>query len=119
MNGNPLNDLLSPTIRKYLYAAYVLAGFVVGALAVAGVDVGKAPDVLAYLAIPFGALAASNVTPTPGPEHDDGLDYAEAGGGEYPEDDVDPEDQPITGRLTVEDIPSRRVPPVDPNQPQP
>lgn len=81
--ANPLNDLLTPQIRKYLYAAYVLAGIVVGALAVAGVDVGKAPDVLAYLAIPFGALAASNITSVPEDNYDipdDGLSYEEAGG---------------------------------------
>lgn len=59
----PLTDVLPPIIRKSLYVAYAIAGIIVGALAVAGVDVGKAPDVLAYLAIPIGGLAASNTPP--------------------------------------------------------
>lgn len=93
---NPLTDLLTPQIRKYLYAAYVLAGIVVGALAVAGVDVGKAPDVLAYLSIPFGALAASNVSPDLPDLYEgdvDDLSYEEAGGEPFPETG-DPTDKP-------------------------
>lgn len=58
---NILTDIIPARFRKYLYAAFALAGSVVGALAVAGVDVGKAPDVIAYLGIAFGLTAASNV----------------------------------------------------------
>ena len=65
---NPLTDILPAKVRKYVYAVYALAGVVVGALAVAGVEVGKAPDVLAYLGIALGLTAASN---TPAPERED------------------------------------------------
>lgn len=56
---NPLT-VIPAKFRKYVYAAFALAGIVVGALAVAGVDVGKAPDVITYLGIAFGLTAASN-----------------------------------------------------------
>lgn len=62
---NPLTDIVPAHVRKYLYAAYALAGVIVGALAVAGVDVGKAPDVIAYLGIALGLAAAANTAPTP------------------------------------------------------
>jgi hydrogenase/urease accessory protein HupE len=58
---NPLIDLLNARTRQIIYAVYFVAAIVIGAMAVGGVDIGKADDVLAYLAIPFGALAASNV----------------------------------------------------------
>lgn len=58
---NPLTDIIPARYRRYVYAVYALAGLVVGALAVAGVDVGSAPDVLAYLGIGLGVTAASNV----------------------------------------------------------
>lgn len=57
---NPLTDVIPAKVRKYIYALFALAGIVVGALAVAGQDVGKAPDVLAYLSIALGLTAASN-----------------------------------------------------------
>lgn len=63
--NNPLTDLLTPAVRKYLYAAYTLAVIIVGALAVADLDVGKAPDVLAYLGGALGLVAASNVDTSP------------------------------------------------------
>lgn len=63
--NSPLTDILTPTLRKYLYAAFALAGIVIGALAIAGVDVGKAPDVLAYVGIALGLTAASNVSNAP------------------------------------------------------
>lgn len=69
---NPLVGILSPRARKYLYALYALAGVIVGALAIADVDVQKAPDVLAYVGVALGFTAASNV-PTP--------DTDEPGGG--------------------------------------
>lgn len=59
----PLTDIVPAPVRKYLYALYALAGLVVGALAVAGVDVGKTPDVLAYIGAALGAVAASNTPP--------------------------------------------------------
>lgn len=70
MSANPLTDILSPKIRQYLYAAYAVAGIVFGALTVAGVNTGKAADVLAYLAVALGATAASNVKPEVKPYHE-------------------------------------------------
>lgn len=61
---NPLVNVLTPEIRKYVYAAFTLAGIICGALAIAGVDVGKTPDVLAYLGAALGLVAASNVKTT-------------------------------------------------------
>lgn len=58
-----LTDIIPARFRKYVYAAFALAGLVTGALAIAGVDVGKTPDVLAYLGVALGLTAASN-TPT-------------------------------------------------------
>lgn len=62
--SNPLTDIIPAKARKYIYALFALAGVVIGALAIAGVDVGKAPDVLAYIGIALGLTAASN-TPAP------------------------------------------------------
>lgn len=56
---NPLT-ILPARWRRRFYAAFSLAGITVGALAVAGVDVGTAPDVLAYLGVALGVTAASN-----------------------------------------------------------
>lgn len=61
---NLLTDIIPAAARKYIYAAYALAGIIVGALAVAGIDVGKAPDVIAYLGIALGLTAAANTTTT-------------------------------------------------------
>jgi hypothetical protein len=61
----PLTDVLPAKARKWLYWAYALAGVVDGALLIAGVNVGATPQILAYLAIPIGATAGSNVRPTP------------------------------------------------------
>jgi hypothetical protein len=59
---NPLTDIIPAAARKYVYAAFVLAGIVLGACQVAGVDTGKAAEILAYLgSIGLGATAASNV----------------------------------------------------------
>lgn len=60
---NPLTDIIPAAARKYVYAAYALAIIVVGALSVGGVDVGKVPDVLAYIGGALALTAASNVTP--------------------------------------------------------
>jgi len=60
-----LTDIIPAKARKYLYAALALAGIVVGALNIAGVDTGAAVDVLAYLTIAFGAVAASNTDTLP------------------------------------------------------
>lgn len=61
---NPLEDVLTPTIRKYLYAALFVAGLVLGALKLLGHDVGSYPDVLAYIGAALGLTAASNVSPS-------------------------------------------------------
>jgi lysophospholipid acyltransferase (LPLAT)-like uncharacterized protein len=60
---NPLVDVIPVEARRYVYAAYALAALVVGALDVAGVELGPWDQVIAYLAVPFGALAASNARP--------------------------------------------------------
>lgn len=62
---NPLQDILTPAIRKYLYAAYGLAGLALGVLTIAGVSTGKTAEVLAYLGVALGLTAASNVKPKP------------------------------------------------------
>ena len=65
MTNNPLTGVLPTKVRKYLYAAYALAGVVLGALQLAEVNTGKTPEVLAYIGIALGATAASNVRHTP------------------------------------------------------
>lgn len=62
---NPLHEIVPAAYRRYLYAAFSLACIVVGALAVADVEVGKAPDVLAYLGGALGLVAASNTPSKP------------------------------------------------------
>lgn len=57
---NPLSQI-PPKVRQYVYLAFTVAGIALGALAVAGVDTGKAGDVLAYLGAALGITAASNV----------------------------------------------------------
>lgn len=68
---NPLT-LIPDAWRKWIYVAYATAGLVTGAVQVAlEPDPGwVAPTlaVLAYLAVPLGATAASNVTTKPTPE---------------------------------------------------
>jgi hypothetical protein len=58
---NPLEDILTPQVRKYLYAIYALAGLVLGALTIADVNTGKTSDILAYIGVALGLTAASNV----------------------------------------------------------
>ncbi|HKY57648.1 MAG TPA: hypothetical protein VJL80_06395 [Aeromicrobium sp.] len=55
-----LKDIIPAEWRRFVYAAYFLAATIAGALAVGGVDTGKFPDVIAYLGIAVGAVAASN-----------------------------------------------------------
>lgn len=62
---NPLVNVLTPAVRKYLYAAYALAGVILGACSVANVDTGKAADVLAYVGVALGLTAAANASVTP------------------------------------------------------
>lgn len=62
---NPLTNILTPKLRGYLYAAYALAGIILGALTIADVHTGKTADVLAYIGVALGATAASNASPTP------------------------------------------------------
>jgi hypothetical protein len=57
-----LNDI-PPVWRKRFYTAFAVAGLLVGGLAVAGVDVHTAPEVLTYLGVALGITAASNVSP--------------------------------------------------------
>lgn len=59
--SNPITDLIPPKGRKWLNGAYASAALVVGALAVAGVDVHKAPDVLVYVGGALALSSASNV----------------------------------------------------------
>lgn len=60
---NLLTDVVPAHVRKYLYALFALAGIIVGACQIAGVDVGKVPEVLAYVGIALGLTAASNTPP--------------------------------------------------------
>lgn len=57
---NPLS-LLPDAVRNALYVSYFLAVVCVGALDVGGVDVGKAPEVLAYLGGALALTAKSNL----------------------------------------------------------
>lgn len=63
--SNPLTGVLPTKVRKYLYAAYALAGLVLACLQIAAVNTGKAPEVLAYIGAALGAVAGSNVRHTP------------------------------------------------------
>lgn len=63
-----LKDVIPAEWRRSVYAAYAIAATVCGALAVGGIDTGKFPDVIAYLGIAVGAVAASNTNPTEGDE---------------------------------------------------
>lgn len=58
-----LKDIIPPRYRRAVYAAYTLAATVIGALNVAGVSTGKAVEVIAYLGIAVGAVAAGNTNP--------------------------------------------------------
>lgn len=60
---NLLTDIVPAPVRKYLYAAFALAGIVVGALNIAHVDTGAAAEVLAYIGTALGLVAASNTAP--------------------------------------------------------
>lgn len=60
---NPLVDIIPASARKYLYAAYSLACLTSGALSIAGVNIGSAAEVLAYVGVGIGATAASNAKP--------------------------------------------------------
>lgn len=55
-----LKDVIPAKYRRFVYALYALAATVVGALNVAEVNTGKAVDVIAYLGIAVGAVAAGN-----------------------------------------------------------
>ena len=89
-----VRTLIPPAARRWIYAVYILAGLIVGAVTVAtgGLDwTAAAERVLAYLAVPLAVLAGVNV-PTGGDWIDsqaDGDDYgdlpvvlAEGGDGE-------------------------------------
>lgn len=57
---NPLT-YIPARFRKVAYGLYAAAAVATGALLVAGLDVGKAPEVLVYLGGALGVTAASNV----------------------------------------------------------
>lgn len=56
---NPLK-YLPAKYRKVAYGLYATAAVTAGALLVAGVNIGKTPDVLVYLGAALGITAASN-----------------------------------------------------------
>ena len=99
--NNPLT-LLPPMVRKYLYAAYGVVGLVVACVDVyfGSSDpawVQPTQDVLAYLAVPMGVLAASN-TPASAAEVADAVAEAQTPveeddleGEEFEFEDVDPD----------------------------
>lgn len=61
----PLADLLTeipPRVRKRIYQGFSVAGVVVQALNIGGIDLGTIPDVVAFLGIAIGLTAATNVT---------------------------------------------------------
>lgn len=60
-----LKDIIPAKYRQIVYSLYAIAVVVTGALAVAGVDTGKAPDVLAYLGGALGFVAAANTPAKP------------------------------------------------------
>lgn len=60
-----LQDIIPASWRRFVYALYTVAATIVGALNVGGVNTGKAVDVLAYLGIAVGAVAAGNVATKP------------------------------------------------------
>lgn len=71
---NPLTGILTPAVRRYVYAAYALVGIVLGAIQVAyGVTEPQwltvSLAVYAFLGTALGLTAASN---TPSPERTDG-----------------------------------------------
>lgn len=66
-----LKDILPAKYRQIVYRLYAAAAVIAGALAVAGVDTGKTPDVLAYLGGALGFVAAANVAPAK-PRGEDG-----------------------------------------------
>lgn len=65
-NLEVLRDMIPPAIRKTIYAAYLVAGIVIGVLAIvvdAASWLGTTQEVYAYLGIPVGAIALTNVVP--------------------------------------------------------
>ena len=61
---NPLTNILSPAVRKYIYAAYAVVGLVLSAskVATSAAWVDTALAVLALVGTFLGATAASNIT---------------------------------------------------------
>jgi hypothetical protein len=78
MPTNPLTDVLPVRARRYLYAAYIAVGVVLGALEVArvtairGVELATLGDVYRYIGTAVVALAVSNLTTSAGPPTIDG-----------------------------------------------
>lgn len=67
-----LTDIIPTKYRHLVYALYAVAATTVGALNIADVATGKAVDVIAYLGIAVGAVAAANTQP-PKTRNEDGL----------------------------------------------
>lgn len=65
-NLEVLRDMIPSAIRKAIYAAYLVAGVVIGVLAIivdAASWMDTTQEVYAYLGIPVGAIALTNVVP--------------------------------------------------------
>lgn len=60
-----LRDMIPPAVRKAIYAVYLVAGIVLGVLAIVGdwAWLAKGQEVYAYLGIPVGIIAITNVVP--------------------------------------------------------
>ena len=95
-----VRTLIPPAARRWIYAIYILAGLIVGAVTVAtgGLDwTAAAERVLAYLAVPLAVLAGVNV-PTGG----DWIDSQADDG--YPDLLDDPDDEVSAAKTLVGDI---------------
>ena len=62
-----IRDMIPPAIRKVIYAAYLVAGVVLGVLPIIFTDgvywLDVTLRVYAYLGVPVGAIALTNVVP--------------------------------------------------------
>ena len=57
-----LVDIIPAKFRRYIYVAYAFIGLILGALAVAGVDVYTATAVYAFIGSALGLTAYSNTS---------------------------------------------------------
>lgn len=117
--SNPLYDLIPAKSRRTTYAIFALVGLIMGAVQVGFFAVD--PDlptwlnvtiiVYNFLALPFGALAASNV---PSPERiiyaDDMQDVPQEGDVVLLVDDDEPQDESIDTDYDPSSLPSDEAP---------